>query len=112
MIIKFQVVLKSVAAFLKSLENQGDPCAPTLHRMVNDFLTSGTFTPFTKDSLLKVITDLAPKLKDFRNGDQNLPCFATMNGLFNKYKDKLTSLFSMASTLGILPDLNKVKEEL
>ncbi len=59
-----------------------------------------------------MITDLAPKLKDFRNGDQNLPCVATMNSLYNKYKEKLTSLFTMASSLGILPDLNKAKQEL
>lgn len=108
----FQVVLRSVSAFLKSLEEQGDPCSPILRNFVDDFSSKGAFTAPTKESLVKIITDLAPKLKDFRNGDQNLPCLATMNSLFDKYKEKLTSFFSMASTLGILPDLNKAKQEL
>jgi len=107
----FQAAAEAVSAFLKALDEKGDPCANAFLVLINEL---GSKPPSSSSDstqmlsvLVKAFKDVAPRMKKIRTENaeaDSLPCVKTASQLWNKYSSKIEAILSLVGSLGLAPD--------
>ena len=105
-----------MAAFLKALDEKGDPCANALLILIEEILSrpsagsgsgSDSGTPQLLSTLIKAFKDVSPKMKKVRSENTDadkLPCVKAAAELWSKYSSKIEAMLSLAGSLGLAPE--------
>ena len=103
-----------MTAFLKALDEKGDPCANALLILIEEILSrpsagsgSGSDSPQLLSTLIKAFKDVSPKMKKVRSENPDadkLPCVKTAAELWSKYSSKIEAMLSLAGSLGLAPE--------
>ena len=102
-----------MTAFLKALDEKGDPCANALLILMDEILAKPSSASASSSqmlaTLIKAFKDVAPRMKKIRtkNSDADvdaLPCVKTGAQLWSTYSTKIEAILSLAGSLGLAPD--------
>ena len=103
-----------MTAFLKALDEKGDPCANALLILIEEILSrpsagsgSGSDSPQLLSTLIKAFKDVSPKMKKVRSENtdaEKLPCVKAAAELWSKNSSKIEAMLSLAGSLGLAPE--------